>query len=412
MPSLFDLEREQDVPKLVEVIEGSDNPTVRERAAEILGDIDDTDEAGIDALVDVVQTDDNEAVRAAAIDALTSLDAVDGLLEALGRDIPADAADWAKAESFVEDLSADAPELRMAAANVLGRLENENAVRPLMQALEDSDPRVRARVARALGRIDDPSAAGALVDHLHGEPLPVRREVADALGYLGNTDALEGLLSVADDDNEALRRTVAASLGRFGNAKPIDTLVDMLGDDSDLVRRAAVFSLIEVLSNVDSSESDELRQLVVDRMSASDDPSIVDSLAEIVEEGTQVHQRRNAVWMLGRVAGEKSESQAIDALIDVLGADDQLMQQFAATSLSEIGGRNVETALLEVLDASPSTDAVGMAAFTLGKVGGDRARDKLERLVDETESEEVRQYAFSALSKLERSTPSIDDFDF
>ncbi len=412
MPSLFNLERRGDVESLVEIITGSDNPTVRERAAEILGDIEDTGEEGIDALIEVVQEDESEAVRAAAIDALTSLDAINGLLEALGRDIPDDAADWAKAESFVEDLSAEAPELRMAAANVLGRLGNENAVKPLVETLDDPDPRVRARVARAIGRIGDPSAAGSLTEHLHGEPLPVRREVADALGYLGNADALDGLLSVADDDGEAMRRTVAASLGRFGNTKPIDTLVDMLGDESDLVRRSAVFSLIEILSNVDSSKSDELRQTVVDRMSASDDPSIVDSLAEIVEEGTQLHQRRNAVWMLGRVAGERSESQAIETLIDVLGDEDQLIQQFAATSLTEIGGRKVETELLGVIESSPSEDAVGMAAFTLGKVGGERAQSKLEALVDRTESDEVRQYAFSALSKLERSSPSIEDFDF
>jgi len=412
VPSLFALERDGDVETLRQVVTGSDNPTVRERAAEILGDLDETGEAGIEALIEAVKTDESEAVRAAAIDALTALGAIDGLLEALGQDVPEDAADWAKAESFVKNLSADAPELRMAAANVLGRLENENAVRPLVSALDDPDPRVRARIARALGQIGDPGAAAALIEHLHGEPLPVRREVADALGYLGNEDALEGLLSVADDPNESMRRAIAASLGRFGNPQPIDTLIEMLGDESDLVRRAAVFSLIEILSNVDSSKSDELRQMVVDRMSQSDDPSVVESLCEIVEEGSQLHQRRNAVWMLGRVAGEKSGPKAIKTLIDVLGAEDQLMQQFAATSLSEIGGRRVETELLEVLDSAASEDAVGMAAFTLGKVGGERAETKLERLVDDTESDEVRQYAFSALSKLERSRPSEADFDF
>ncbi|MFB6109747.1 MAG: HEAT repeat domain-containing protein [Halodesulfurarchaeum sp.] len=410
MPSLFGLARDGNVEGLIEVLANSDNPSVRERAAEILGNLEATDEEGVEALVEAVRNDGSEAVRAAAIDALTALDAVDGLLEALGRDVPEDAANWAKAETFVEDLSADAPELRMAAANVLGRLENGNAVRPLVEALEDPDPRVRARAARALGRIAEPSAAGALVDHLHGEPLPVRREAADALGHLGNRTALEGLLSIADDDSEAMRRTVAASLGRFGNTKPIDTLVDLLDDESDLVRRAAVFSLIEILSNVDSSKSDELRQAVVERMSARGDSSIVTSLAEIIEEGTQLHQRRNAVWMLGRVAEAESDA-AIEALISVLDDEDQLVKQFAATGLAEIGGRRVESKLLEVID-SGSPDAVGMAAFALGKVGGERSRQRLERLVDETENEEVRQYAFSALSKLERRTPDVEGFDF
>ncbi|MFB6122467.1 MAG: HEAT repeat domain-containing protein [Haloferacaceae archaeon] len=412
MPSLFGLERDKDIPKLVQLLAESDNPTIRKRAAEILGNIDETGEEGVEALVVAVQNDDNEAVRAAAIDALTSLDAINGLLTALGRDVPEEAADWAKAETFVQDLNDDAPELRMAAANVLGSLGNDNAVRPLVSALDDSDPRVRVRVARALGRIGDPSAADALVDHLHGEPLPVRREVADALGHLGNPAALEGLLSVAHDENESMRRTVATSLGRFGNTNPIDTLVDLLGDESDLVRRGAVFSLIEILSNVDSSKSDELRQTIVERMSASDDPSIVASLTEIVEEGTQLHQRRNAVWMLGRVAGERSEKRAVKTLIGVLGDDDHLIQQFAATSLAEIGGRSVESALLSVVDDSTSDEAVAMAAFTLGKVGAERSRQRLERLVDQTESDDVRQRAYSAMSKLERSSASPGDFEF
>ncbi|MFB6071196.1 MAG: HEAT repeat domain-containing protein [Halanaeroarchaeum sp.] len=412
MPSLFALERDKDVPKLADVLETSDNPTVRKRAAEILGNLDETGEEGVEALIGAVQNDDSEGVRAAAIDALTALDAVDALLTALERDVPREAADWAKAETFVDDLQADEPELRMAAANVLGRLENDNAVRPLVRTLDDPDPRVRARVARALGTIGDPSAAGPLVDHLDGEPLGVRREVADALGHLGNPDALQGLLSVADDDSEAMRRTVATSLGRFGDTRPVETLVDMLGDESDIVRRGAVFSLIEILSNVDSARSDELRQDIVDRMSESDDPHIVASLADIVEEGSQLHQRRNAVWMLGRVAGERSEQRAIETLVDVLGDDDDLVQQFAATSLGEIGGDAVESALLEVIGDGPSEDAVAMAAFTLGTVGGDRSKRRLERLVDETDSDDVRQRAFSALSKLERSGPSPDELDF
>jgi HEAT repeat protein len=412
VPSLFGLERDKDVSKLAELVTSSDNPTIRKRAAEILGNLDETGEEGAESLVSAVQTDESEAVRAAAIDALTQLEAINALLSALGREVPSKAADWAKAETFVSDLTAEAPELRMAAANVLGQIGSENAVRPLVSTLTDSDPRVRARVARAIGQIGDPAAAGALVDHVHGEPLPVRREAADALGHLGGDAALDGLLTLVDDDSEVLRRTVATSFGRFGDTRPIDALVDLLGDESDLVRRGAVFSLIEILSNVDASKSDELRQSIVERMSASDDPSIVESLAEIVEEGTQLHQRRNAVWMLGRVAGEQSKETAIESLIGVLDDEDQLIQQFAATSLAEIGGRTVETALLQTIDEATSTDAIAMAAFTLGNVGSDRSERRLERLVDETESEEVRQRAFSAMSKLGGSGQDFGNLDF
>jgi HEAT repeat protein len=38
--------------------------------------------------------------------------------------------------------------------------------------------------------------------------------------------------------------------------------------------------------------------------------------------------------------------------------------------------------------------------FTLGKVGGERSRKRLDELVDETDDGQVREQAFSALSRL------------
>lgn len=291
----------------------------------------------------------------------------------------------------------------MASANVLGLLGVEDTAKPLAQRMQDEEHvGVRARIARALGRVEQPAATGVLVDCLHGEPLKVRREAAESLGRLTTDESLDGLLSVVEDDSEAMRRTAVSSLGQFGTAEPVDALVERLGDDSDLVRRAAVFSLIEILSNVPPDQSHELRETIVDRMAARSDPSIVKSLIEIIEEGTQLHQRRNATWMLGRVAGDqRTKMDAIEALRDLLGEDDDLIAQFAATGLAEIGGASVETSLLEVIETDDyGEDAVAMAAFALGKVGGDRSRQRLERLVDETENEEVRRRAFSAISKL------------
>ena len=402
MPSLYGLERAGDVGKLVELLQESEKETVRRRAAEILGNLDEPGSEGLQALVDAM-SDDDETVRAAAIDALTQQEAVDALMQGLGNEVPESGATWAQAEAFVESLAAGTPELRMASANVLGLLGVEDSAKPLAQRLEEEGHvGVRSRLARALGRVEQPAATGILVDCLHGEPLKVRREAAESLGRLATEEALAGLLSVVEDDSEAMRRTAVSSLGQFGTAEPVDALVERLGDQSDLVRRAAVFSLIEILSNVPPNQSHELRETIVDRMAARSDPSIVESLIEIIEEGTQLHQRRNATWMLGRVAGDqRTKVDAIEALRDLLGEDDDLIAQFAATGLSEIGGASVETSLLEVVGTDEyGEDAVAMAAFALGKVGGDRSRQRLERLVEETESEEVRRRSFSAISKL------------
>jgi len=355
----------------------------------------------VDSLVTAAQQDDSDGVRAAAIDALDQRHAVEKLVAALtGEEVPTEGAEWARAEALVETLSAERPELRMASANALGRLGNRSGTKALVGRLDDPDQRVRARVARALGRIGDPRAVSALRNQLDDESVEVRREAADSLGRIGGEEALAALLDLLNDDSETVRRIAASSLGNFGSAKPIDALISLLSDESETVRRASVFSLIEILSNAPGQQSHELRETMVEKLSANDHRSVVTSLVDILEQGNQPHQRRNAAWLLGRVTGENNREVAIETLSSVLD-DDGMTAQFAATSIANVGGEAAEDALLDVLDdPEASSDARAKAAFTLGKVGGEQARQQLDGLIDRTDDEEVRKRAFSALSKL------------
>ena len=406
MTSLFHLEKEGDIDQLTKLLRKSENEAVRGRAAEILGDVDVREEEEenrvVFSLIGAVEDDDSDVVRAAAIDALDTREAIEELITAIaGEKIATEGAEWVKAEAFVEALTSDQMEMRMAGANVLGRIGNRAATPPLLKQLDDPYPLVRTRVVRALGRIEDPRATSTLVNALDDESTEVRREAADALGRIGGGEALSALLDLMDDDVETIRHIAAVSLGNFGSSKPVDALVGALSDESDVVRRAAVFSLIEVLSNAPPSESHALRETIVEKLSARDGFIVVDSLAEILEEGTQPHQRRNAAWIIGKVTTEQTQSKAIRALVNVLGDDDQMTAQFAATSLATIGGENVEEALLVMLDKPDATNAaMAKAAFTLGKVGGERSRDRLDQLINQTDSEKVRKRAFAALSKL------------
>lgn len=402
MTSLFTLEKEGDVESLTKLLRESNSVAVRKRAAEILGELAETDSTSINRLVEVAQSDADSGVRAAAIDALDQQDAVEKLIAAMSsEDIQTDGADWAKADAFIEALNASEPEMRMAAGTILGRLGNNRATAALLDRLGDPDPRVRARVARALGRVGDPRAVAPMAGRMAGEHVTVRREIAEALGLFESEEALIALLGLIDDDSEMVRRIAATSLGNFPSTKPVDALVGALADPSDVVRQAAVFSLIEILSNAPPAHSHKLREAIVERLSANDDRNVIVPLVDILQEGTQPHQRRNAAWLLGEVTGTENQDGAIVALVELLGDDDDMAAQFAATSLASIGGETVEEQLLALFDRpEASASAKAKAAFTLGKVGGEQSRTKLNKLVDETENEEVRRRAFSALSKL------------
>jgi len=404
--SLYEYERNGEAQELIRVLRSSDNSEVRKRAAAILGRLEEHDDRRdiVSALVTAVERDESDAVVAAAVDGLNQLgqDALEELITSMADvDLDADAADWVKAKAFVRALAVDIPELRMAAANALGELEEPDAIPQLVGRFEDPDPRVRARVARACGIINDPRATDALEGLLTDPKATVRREAADSLGRIGNRQALQALLQLYDDDSERVRRIAVSGFGKFSNDRPVEHLIGALADDSAAVRRTAVFSLIELLSNVPTEQSHEIRETVVEKLSATEDGTVVAPLVEILERSTQASQRRNTAWLLGRVMDDESNRDAVDALITALEDGGQMTQQFAATSLADIGGTYVEKELLEIAtDPERDSDVRAQAVFTLGKVGDEETAEKIERLLEDAEDEQVRERAFSALSKL------------
>jgi HEAT repeat protein len=401
--SLFEYERSGDADALVEALESANNPEVRRRAAEMLGTFEDHEdrEDVIDALVEAATAEEGDVV-AAAVDSLDELgrEAVEALV-ARRAEVDPEGADWVRATAFANALSADVPELRMAAANALGDVGHAETVPQLVERFDDPDARVRARAARACGRIDDARAVEGLAGLLGDPKGTVRREAAEALGRIGNRQALAALLGLYDDEDERVRRIAVAGFGTFHNDRPVDHLVDALDDEAAAVRRTGVYSLIELLSNVPADRSHEIREAVVERLAARDDGTVVEPLVELLEESTQTAQRRNTAWLLGRVTNDRRNRTVIDALVEALGDEDAMTRQFAATSLTEIGGDDAERALLEVAeDEHVEPEVRAQAVFALGKVGGEAARQRLDSLLDATDDEAIREKAVAALSKL------------
>ena len=403
--SLYQLERDGDVQELIGVLRRSDKAEIRTRSAELLGNFSEHDDRDdiVNALAGVAADDDSSQVKAAAVDSLDELggDAIETLIADMAGIDLGEGADWMKAKAFAQALEADIPELRMAAANGLGAVEQADAVPKLVECFDDSDARVRARAARACGQIADPRATDALENLLTDSKGTVRREAAQALGNIGNRQALSALLPMYQDDDERVRRIAVGAFGNFGNAQPVEYLVASLTDESAAVRRTAVYSLVQLLSNVPTQQSHEIRETIVEQLSETDDRNVVIPLVEILEESTQAAQQRNTAWLLGRVTEDEERDRVVEALVGALRAEDQMTSQFAATSLAELDGEGVEGQLLDLVDDTDApADARAQAVFALGKVGGQRSRERIDKLLDETENEEIRKRAFSAISKL------------
>jgi len=398
--SLYHLARDGDVEGMREMLLESDSPAVRARAAKLLGQTaDSSDSESVETLVSASVTDDEEDVRAAAVEGLDEIgsEAVEQLLVKITGSKIQEGADWATAKKFANALSSDVPELRMAAASALGQLGEASVIPNLVKALEDENPNVRVRAAAALAQLDHPKAVPPLISRLSDPHGKVRHEAAVALASIGTDQALAALLEMLDDSNTAIRRIAAASLGEAGTVRAVQPLTNALNDESSAVRSAAVFSIIELLSNAPTQQSHRIRETVVSELKGADSATIK-PLVEILDESSQRRQRRNAAWFLGRVAAD-ADPHTVDVLVDALESDDNSTAQFAATSLSEIGGELVEDELLEfVSDTTNDDEARAKAVYVLGQVGGQRSAEKIQQLTED-DSKQVRKRAFAAVSK-------------
>lgn len=400
--SLYNLARDGDTEGLREMLMESDSPAVRARAGKLLGQtVDSSDSESVEALVSASVTDEDEDVRAAAVEGLDEIgsEAVEQLLVKITGTKIQEGADWATAKKFAKALSSDIPELRMAAASALGQLGEQSAVPQLVDRLDDEDPNVRIRCCAALSQLDHPKAVPALIERLSDPHGGVRREAAVALASIGTDQALAALLDMLDDPNTSIRRVAASSLGASGAIQAVEPLANALNDESSDVRSSAMFSIIELLSNAPTDQSHQIRDTVVSELQNSDSAT-VEPLVEILEESTQRRQIRNASWFIGRVVDE-ADPTVVDELIDKLDSEDMMTAQFAATSLSEIGGETVENELLKfVTETTNDAEARAKGVYVLGQIGGERSADEVQRLTEDN-NKQVRKRAFAAVSKLE-----------
>jgi len=99
-------------------------------------------------------------------------------------------------------------------------LGDRAAVRPLVDALYDTNPHRRHAAARALGWIPEAGgrAARALIRALsdRSQPQPVREEAAESLAYLNYAQAIPALITVLDEPDVRIRFWAVFALGGIG----------------------------------------------------------------------------------------------------------------------------------------------------------------------------------------------------
>ena len=349
------------------------SPLVRESAVKIAGYF------GYRDCVDSILarcTDPIEAVRRAAIDHLPFFD------------------DPRVLSALSDTLDRDTPPVRAAAAAALARVDKEPAIALLRRAVTDPDPWVRYFALRAIGTVGDPGLAPAVEASIANDPAEqVRVAAIDVLGRLDGPDAVTTLGSLTASarpdvaraairalahttspsartkleeltrSSDDWRRTEAVTaLGAVGGAAAIDALQWAAAAEADLEETETA---IRALGAIASRESEDTEGAVRAIVALTAEPAIRDkavtTLARLARRARYIADglthaspevRRAVVEALSRMKDPEATRYVERALDDGVAA----VRATAVSELRRLGSRQAVPKLLALARTDPDAD--------------------------------------------------------
>lgn len=147
---------------------------------------------------------------------------------------------------FIPLLENEQAEVRILAAEYLGKIPAERSVPALLTALDDSVANVRVNALHALVACGSRDAIEPMLRLLDDADAWVRRTAVRSLAELGAEEIVERADEGMNDPDARVRHATVESLGILGSEKALPLLTERLNDESAWVRRAAVVALLKI----------------------------------------------------------------------------------------------------------------------------------------------------------------------
>jgi HEAT repeat protein len=284
--------------------------------------------------------------------------------------------------AVVDALASGGPEVRTAAAEILGEAGDRRVAPALAARLGDRDPNVRAAAAEALGKIGGPEAIAALHASLADPDVSMRRAAIDALARLRAPPHARRLVELAQE--RELLLPVLRLAGASNDPAALAVVVEAVRDPSRSTREAALAALGQ--QRLGRTMSLERAASVLREVGAG-----AADLAAAALRADDLAVRAGALVVL-RFSGAPRHAEAVAAA----GEEEQL-QALASEALEEMG----EAALPELRAALHRLGAAARAVAlgAMARLGGEGIAEALLASVA-GEDDRLRGTALDALGRL------------
>ncbi|MFH1102593.1 MAG: HEAT repeat domain-containing protein [Pseudomonadota bacterium] len=242
------------------------------------------------------------------------------------------------------------PDVRMAAADKLGRIKDVESFKLLLPLLRDEDEDVVQSSIVALGAIGHKGAIGPLIALLNHPDAGVRYALKKTLIGFG-PDAIQPLINALRQDDPDIQQAAAELLGRVGDARGILALAVLLsGPFPDKVRMAAAAALGDIgdsrsvvwLVNALKEKNSPVPHLVPDALAKIGSPAIMPLILLLDEKEEDIV--RLAVISLGKIGQEEG----VKPLIGKLAGSEPLTRRLTIEALVKTGRPSVIPLIEEI----------------------------------------------------------------
>jgi HEAT repeat protein len=320
--------------------------------------------------------EDSVAAGLALLPREVAVEAITGRLEAdedgtrvllLGALPPLDSRE--AVEVVARQLSVADPEVRAAAAEVLGRTGEELVLPALERSL--GEPAAQHGVALAYSRLGLASCQ-PLMGLLRSESPPVRAAAAEGLARCGGAYVGELRAAVRSEADAETRYAIVRSLGASRTAEAVEELIPLLESEDPGIRFAAVQALgrarrpeaFEPLVAALGDEREEIRAGVLAALGEIGDPRADRPLADHLSvPGRDL--RRTAIFALDRMAHPRVVEQLLQALRD----PDREVRLTAVRVLHRLRAAEGRIALEQVAELDPEALVRQAAGHALADIG-------------------------------------------
>ncbi|MEP6732908.1 MAG: HEAT repeat domain-containing protein [bacterium] len=278
-------------------------------------------------------------------------------------------ADSAVVIALIARLKDENADVRVAAANSLGKLEDARAVPGLIGALKDTEPKVRSAAAEALGQFKDPRAITALAAALSDASAEVKQNALDALSNYEEGVPSAAVVPLLNDSSPEIRHKAAHIVGQLKDRSASPALAKLVHDSSPDVRQAAIEALAELhdvsaAAAIHTALTDSNADVRQQAMSA------LEELKAPIAEPTLLALLRDPVADVrakaAELAGERSVIGAIPSLRKMLEDSNGDVREHAVSALSNIADSAANDALRAAL-TSKDAKVRRAAAEALGE---------------------------------------------